>query len=377
MSNVTLTQASTIVDKALEKGREVNLHPLTVVVLDAGGHLVAMKREDKSGILRTQIATGKAWGTLGMGFGGREFARRAASGGGLFLTALMEASEGRVVPAPGGVLIRDAAGDIVGAVGISGDTSDKDETCAVAGLEAAGLTPDTGETPRHMICRLDSRSMISINMELSKWRLADGTEHRPWRRLARWRRRRGCSFTACWWTADRPGCSAGKSPSGWALSLLAVVSSATSCHAGLITQRRSARLMIYAADYATMNGLLALSDRQLLRTRGRRRVRVSTDAMAAVPRKSAALSHQETYDGRPTRSRKWFGPGTVGSPRRSDGLRSAPAASCCGPADADIDAERRAHGLFGGGARRRCRRAPISGSAVATRRRSPRCARAR
>ncbi|MFZ2007526.1 MAG: heme-binding protein [Stellaceae bacterium] len=147
MSNMTLTQASTIVDTALAKGRELNLHPLTVVVLDAGGHLVAMKREDKSGILRTQIATGKAWGTLGMGFGGREFARRAASGGGLFLTALMEASEGRVVPAPGGVLVRDAAGDIVGAVGISGDTSDQDETCAVAGIEAAGLNPDTGENP--------------------------------------------------------------------------------------------------------------------------------------------------------------------------------------------------------------------------------------
>jgi uncharacterized protein GlcG (DUF336 family) len=147
MTSVTLAQASTIVDTALAKGRELKLHPLTVVVLDAGGHLVAMKREDKSGILRTQIATGKAWGTLGMGFGGREFARRAASGGGLFLTALMEASEGRVVPAPGGVLIRDVAGDIIGAVGISGDTSDKDEMCAVAGIEAAGLKPDTGENP--------------------------------------------------------------------------------------------------------------------------------------------------------------------------------------------------------------------------------------
>jgi len=147
MSSVTLVQASTIVDAALAKGRELKLHPLTVVVLDAGGHLVAMKREDKSGILRTQIATGKAWGTLGMGFGGREFARRAAAGGGLFLTALMEASEGRVVPAPGGVLIRDAAGEIIGAVGISGDTSDKDETCAVAGIELAGLKPDTGENP--------------------------------------------------------------------------------------------------------------------------------------------------------------------------------------------------------------------------------------
>jgi uncharacterized protein GlcG (DUF336 family) len=145
MSNVTLAQASTIVDAALAKGRELRLHPLTVVVLDAGGHPVAMKREDKSGILRTEIATGKAWGTLGMGFGGREFARRASSGGAVFLQALMAASNGRIVPAPGGVLIRDAAGDIVGAVGISGDTSDRDEACAIAGIEATGLSPDTGE----------------------------------------------------------------------------------------------------------------------------------------------------------------------------------------------------------------------------------------
>jgi uncharacterized protein GlcG (DUF336 family) len=144
MANVTLAQASIIVDTALEKGRELNLHPLTVVVLDAGGHLVAMKREDKSGILRTEIATGKAWGTLGMGFGGREFARRAAAGG-VFLQALMAASDGRVVPAPGGVLIRDNSGEIIGAVGISGDTSDKDEACAMAGIAAAGLKPDTGD----------------------------------------------------------------------------------------------------------------------------------------------------------------------------------------------------------------------------------------
>ena len=148
MTTLTLAQASIIVDKALEKGRDLKLHPLTVVVLDAGGHLVAMKREDRSGILRTEIATGKAWGTLGMGFGGREFARRAAAGG-VFLQALMAASGGRVVPAPGGVLIRDAAGEIpgeiIGAVGISGDTSDKDEACAVAGIAAAGLKADTGD----------------------------------------------------------------------------------------------------------------------------------------------------------------------------------------------------------------------------------------
>src|SRR3954468_3410936 len=144
MTALTLAQASTIVDKALEKGRDLNLHPLTVVVLDAGGQLKAMKREDRSSLLRPEIAMGKAWGTLGMGFGGREFARRAAANP-TFLQALMAASGGRIVPVPGGVLIRDAEGEIIGSVGISGDTSDKDEICAVHGIKSAGLTPDTGD----------------------------------------------------------------------------------------------------------------------------------------------------------------------------------------------------------------------------------------
>ena len=150
MTALTLAQASTIVDKALGKGRELKLQPLTVVVLDAGGQLKAMKREDGSSLLRPEIAMGKAWGTLGMGFGGREFARRMAAGGAGFIQALTVASGGRIVPVPGGVLIRAAAagkipGEIVGAVGISGDTSDKDEVCAVAGIQAAGLVPDTGD----------------------------------------------------------------------------------------------------------------------------------------------------------------------------------------------------------------------------------------
>src|ERR1051325_9822074 len=137
MAALTLDQASTIVDKALEKGRELNLKPLTVVVLDAGGQLKAMKREDRSSLLRPEIAMGKAWGTLGMGFGGREFARRVAAGNTAFIQALTVASGGRIVPVPGGVLIRDADSEIIGAVGISGDTSDKDETCAVEGIRAA------------------------------------------------------------------------------------------------------------------------------------------------------------------------------------------------------------------------------------------------
>ena len=144
MSGLSLDQASIILDKALEKGRERGFKPLTVVVLDAGGQLKAAKREDGSSLLRPEIAGGKAWGALGMGFGGREFARRVA-GNPAFIQALVGASGGRIIPVPGGVLIRDATGEVLGAVGISGDTSDNDEVCAVHGIECAGLVPDTGE----------------------------------------------------------------------------------------------------------------------------------------------------------------------------------------------------------------------------------------
>jgi len=144
MTALSLAQASLIVDKALEQGRTLKLKPLTVAVLDAGGHLVALKREDGSSLLRPQIAQGKAWGTLGMGFGGREFARRAAAAP-AFMAALMDASEGRVIPVPGGVLIRSAEGAIIGAVGVSGDLSEQDEACAVFGIKAAGLVADTGD----------------------------------------------------------------------------------------------------------------------------------------------------------------------------------------------------------------------------------------
>jgi uncharacterized protein GlcG (DUF336 family) len=145
MSGITLSQASTIVDVALKKGRETDCAPLTVAVLDPGGYLVAFKREDRSGILRFDIAYGKAWGALGMGFGSRTLAERAAQTP-QFFTMLAAASGGRMVCNPGGVLIKNAAGDVIGAVGISGDTSDKDEACAIAGVAAAGLTADPGGT---------------------------------------------------------------------------------------------------------------------------------------------------------------------------------------------------------------------------------------
>ena len=122
MQSLTLAQASTIVDVALKTGRDKKFQPLSVAVLDPGGHLVAFKREDKSGILRFDIAFGKAWGALGMGFGSRTLFERAANTP-QFFTALAAASGGKLVPNPGGVLIRDSNGDIIGATGISGDTS--------------------------------------------------------------------------------------------------------------------------------------------------------------------------------------------------------------------------------------------------------------
>ena len=145
--SLTLQQATTIVETALRTGRATSCAPLAVAVLDAGGHLKAFAREDGAGIVRPQIAVGKAWGALGMGFGSRTLARRVADGQAqqqAFFAALNAMSDGRVVPAAGGVLVRDAGGDILGAVGISGDTSDKDEACAVAGIAAAHLVADPG-----------------------------------------------------------------------------------------------------------------------------------------------------------------------------------------------------------------------------------------
>jgi uncharacterized protein GlcG (DUF336 family) len=117
---------------------------MAIAVLDRGGHMLAFKREEEAGILRREIAEGKAWGVLGMGYGGREFARRNAIRP-TFYTALAVASEGRVMPVIGGVLVRDDAGEIIGAVGVSGDTEDNDDACAIAGIKAALLTADNGD----------------------------------------------------------------------------------------------------------------------------------------------------------------------------------------------------------------------------------------
>ena len=140
MAKVTLEQANTIIAAGQAKGREMGIGPLTIVVLDDGGHLVSMQREDKSGILRFEIAFGKAWGGLAIGRSSRaneaDILTREHFG-----VALAAASNGRIIPVAGGVLILDAAGDVAGAVGVTGDSSDNDEACAGAGIEAAGLTP--------------------------------------------------------------------------------------------------------------------------------------------------------------------------------------------------------------------------------------------
>ncbi|MBV8911942.1 MAG: heme-binding protein [Acetobacteraceae bacterium] len=139
---LTLTVATAIIDAALRHGREQGFQPLSVAVLDAGGHLVAFKREDRSGILRFEIAFGKAWGALGMGFGSRELFNRTQANP-TFMAALSVVSGGRLVPVPSGVLIL-SEGEVIGAVGISGDNSDNDEACALAGIAAAGLEAKPG-----------------------------------------------------------------------------------------------------------------------------------------------------------------------------------------------------------------------------------------
>ena len=144
MSKFTLAAAERIVAAAYAKGKELGLKPLTVAVLDAGGHVVVLSRQDGSSILRPQIASGKAFGALAVGAGTR-FLDAAAQTRPHFITALGQVSGGSIVPVPGGVLVRESAGgEVLGAVGISDDTSDMDEACAIAGIEAAGFAADVG-----------------------------------------------------------------------------------------------------------------------------------------------------------------------------------------------------------------------------------------
>ncbi len=142
---ITLEQAKQIATVTIQRARELGAAPLTVAVLDTGGHLVVLHREDNSGILRPQIAVAKAWGALGMGMNSRELGRRAELVP-HFFSALAVASEGRMAPVPGGVLIR-RVDILIGAVGVSGDASDVDEACAVFAVIQAGLDPDPDTAP--------------------------------------------------------------------------------------------------------------------------------------------------------------------------------------------------------------------------------------
>ena len=141
MTELTLAKANAIIEAALAKAAELNFKPLCVVVLDGGGHLVASQRQDGASFLRPEIASGKAFGGLAVGSSSRALGKVAVERP-HFFQGLSGVSGGKIVPVPGGVLIRAKSGDILGAVGISGDTSDNDEAAAIAGVEAAGFSAE-------------------------------------------------------------------------------------------------------------------------------------------------------------------------------------------------------------------------------------------
>lgn len=138
MTLLTLEKANKIIDTAINKARELGLSPLTVVVLDEAGHLKALQREDGASVIRQQIATAKAWGAVNMGVSSRSLAGVAVQRPD-FMNALINIADGKIMPAPGGVLIRDSDNNLIGAVGISGDSSEQDERCAIAGIEGVGF----------------------------------------------------------------------------------------------------------------------------------------------------------------------------------------------------------------------------------------------
>ena len=137
--NITLRKARTVIRKTLEKGRELELNPLSVVVLDAGGHVIAFEREDGASPGRFKLAHGKAYGSVMLGIAGTAQMERAEQQA-YFITAMNGLFDGQFVPVPGGILVRDKKGAVVGAVGVTGDTSDNDAAAGLAGVEAAGLT---------------------------------------------------------------------------------------------------------------------------------------------------------------------------------------------------------------------------------------------
>ena len=141
MSALNLAKANLIIAKALEKAREMKVKPVTVVVLDQSGHLKAMQREDGASMFRFDVATGKAWAAVGMGASSRALAARAKDNPNFFIT-LASTAAGKFLPQIGGVLIKDAEGNILGAAGASGGTGEEDEAVCAYGIEQAGLVAD-------------------------------------------------------------------------------------------------------------------------------------------------------------------------------------------------------------------------------------------
>ena len=143
MTGLSLDLAQTIVDATRAKCRELKLKPMTIAVLDARGVLKTFIAEDGTSLMRGDIAHGKAYGALALGVGSRAIANRAADHP-HFIGAINTMARGALVPVPGGVLINAKDGTLLGAIGVSGDTSDNDEMAAVAGIAAAGLVANTG-----------------------------------------------------------------------------------------------------------------------------------------------------------------------------------------------------------------------------------------
>jgi uncharacterized protein GlcG (DUF336 family) len=140
MSNLSLDQANALITGAIAKALALQLKPLCIVVLDAGSNIMALQRQDGASVLRWKIALGKAAGALGVGVSSRKIADMAAERP-AFVAALGSLAPQGLVPAAGGVIVIDAKRLITGAVGVSGDSSDNDELCALAGIAAAGLLP--------------------------------------------------------------------------------------------------------------------------------------------------------------------------------------------------------------------------------------------
>lgn len=138
MAKLTLAQANRIIEAALAKAREMKVKPLAVAVLDDGGHVKALQREDEASMFRNDVAIGKAWAAVGMGVSSRTLLQRAKDNP-QFFGALAATAQGKFLPQTGAVLIKDAEGNVIGAAGASGGTGDEDEAVCIAGILAAGL----------------------------------------------------------------------------------------------------------------------------------------------------------------------------------------------------------------------------------------------